>query len=155
MPSLRPWDPQTDRFQYEYEFKITTKIKNNSKLEADLNNHLLLLTQSSSNSKEITIANKTDRLLSDDQSLLVQYSNLKYRLDQIEKKVDSINSTLNNILNSKTNDNSKFIFTKTQQNLIDNSIVNCLIRNKNNFFILILWSLSLLLALFSNRLKVF
>ncbi len=116
-----------------------------------MNSHLLLSTQNSSNNKEITLAKNNDRL-SDDQSLLVQYNNLKYRLDQIDKKVDTINTTLSNIL---SNDNSKFIFAKNPQNFIENSIFKSLIKNKNNFFIFILWSLSILVALFSHRFKIF
>jgi len=43
LKSLRPWDPQTDLFQYESNFKIMTKSKHNLKLS----NHCIASPRSS------------------------------------------------------------------------------------------------------------
>lgn len=131
-----------------------------------MNNHRISLApQSSASNKKIEVVDNNEALSGDETSvsLLTQYTNLKYRLEQIEKKVDTINTTLNNLFllnngdNINRNDNSKFVYAPNNQSFCKNSnyILNNLLKNKNTLFIFILWAFSVLLALFSNQLKFF
>ena len=66
----------------------------------------------------------------------MQYNNLKYHLEQIENKIDTMNTTLNKAL-------------------VLNNDINSIINSKNIFIVLILCLLSLLIALILNRFSFF
>lgn len=184
--SLRPWDPQTDLFQYESNFKIMTKVKHNIKLPsqciASPRSSLLTLHHRQTphlrhpivpdvvESNECIVTNES-------YDLLVQYNDIKQRLDHIEdnlsklgKKIDSsmqITSTnqtnqlqhqQHNVRQTQLNEG---FFSKKEiqvnesfkkQHLTKNSQTNELFTKTNLFVALLAWLIGLISAVLSQYL---
>lgn len=168
--SLRPWDPLTDQYQYENDLKILTKTRHHVKFDINVNglqkkgqtnsnnNHNNNINNNSSNSSNINdISTRHSHNCSNNEDtnvpaipattsyeLMLQFNNLRYRLDQIETNLDKINTNLNHLLN-KNNANGH---THT-------SIMN-FFNNKNIFLIMvfILWSFGFILAILVKRLSI-
>jgi hypothetical protein len=87
----RPWDPQTDLFQIESEFKIFTKTKHNLKVKsivADPRTSLITFTQHGrSQSRNHEEPNSDESSY----NLLVQYNDIKDRLHKIEDNLKHLN----------------------------------------------------------------
>lgn len=177
---LRPWDTQTDLFQYEQDFKIITKTKHNlSKLKNQsitsnprMNSIALITHNNSRNSLTATVSNKSTKESSFD--ILMQYTEIIDRLNLIENNLEKItnkfdqstpitanqNDTNLNDLNNK-NVCIKRITTnsmpanKIQNKYSFNKAINSqnLIFNPINLLIaLIAWLIGLLSAVISNKL---
>lgn len=104
----RPWDPQTDLFQIESEFKIFTKTKHNLRVKsivADPRTSLITFTQ---HRRSQPRNHHVDEETNNDESsynLLVQYNEIKDRLNKIEDNLKNLNEKFESTTNSK-NDTS-------------------------------------------------
>ena len=87
---MRPWDQQTDFFQYEAEFKILTKTKHNLKLNT---RHLASPRTSIIPSRIVANTCATNETEST-YDVLMQYNEIKERLFKIENNLDKINKCL-------------------------------------------------------------
>ena len=167
---LRPWDNQTDLFQYESDFRIFTKTRHNlnkinSKTSGDPRASLLALQsphmqRRSRHRTESNIVPTTDYISTNESyDLLVQYNDIKQRLDQIEDNLKQINCKFD----PKGEDESEDIVHRvSHKSSIDNRFMHSKVSNERSHFsnflkspfmiiALIAWIFGLLTAIFSRK----
>lgn len=102
---LRPWDPQTDLYQFESNFKILTKTKHNLKLEtrisSDPRSSLLGIRNHQTPHIRHRIVESNDVIMNvpnavNSYDVLEQYNDIKQRLEQIEHGLKSLSNNLDN-----------------------------------------------------------
>jgi hypothetical protein len=140
---MRPWDQQTDFFQFESEFKILTKTKHNFKLNT---RHLASPRTSIIPNRIVTNACSTNETDSS-YDVLMQYNEIKDRLFKIENSLDKLNKCLH--VNQLTS------ATKLGVDNLNFSQANCFTKSRYNesklIFLLLAWLLGIFTAILTHR----
>ena len=172
---LRPWDPQTDMFQYESNFKITTKTKHNlSKLKSNqlitsprINSMISIshngsknrFRQVSSTENIDTVSNKSAHHSNNNQNnensfdILMQYTDIKQRLNGIEDNLQKITSLISSSDENKSIEptrNDKFIDLSLSRSKVDN--LRSFFTSTNLLVAVIAWIIGLISAVVSSKL---
>jgi len=139
---MRPWDQQTDFFQFESEFKILTKTKHNLKL----NTRNLTSPRTSIIPSRIVSNTCATNDTESSYGVLMQYNEIKERLFKIEDNLEKLNKYL--YINQSTTAPKTDHFTYSNM-----SSFTTYSRSDGNklIFLLIAWLFGILTAILTHR----